>query len=138
MTPREQGKAITKALMGPERSERLADAAESRTFGADIAGYALDHVFGDIWARDGLDQPRRSLITMSVMVAMRQPHEFGIHMNIALDHGMPLQEIEEALIQMLPYVGFPAISSVLQVATKIVADRGLDKKGDYAGHRGLL
>lgn len=138
MTPREQGKAIARALMGPERSQLLADAAGSHTFGADIAGYALDHVFGDIGARDGLDQPRRSLVTMSVMVAMRQPHEFGIHMNVALDHGMPLQEIEEALIQMLPYVGFPAISSVLTIATKIIAERGLDKTADYAGHRGLL
>jgi len=35
---------------------------------------------------------------------------------------------EEAPIQMLPYVGFPAISGVLPAATKIVADRGLDKR----------
>ncbi|WP_317135220.1 carboxymuconolactone decarboxylase family protein [Nguyenibacter vanlangensis] len=91
-----------------------------------------------MWTREGLDQPRRSLITMTIMVALRQPHEFGLHMNFALDHGMPLREIEEALIQMLPYVGFPAISSVMPVATKIVAERGLDKKTDYAGHRGLL
>ncbi|MBB2199327.1 MAG: carboxymuconolactone decarboxylase family protein [Gluconacetobacter sp.] len=138
MTPRERGNAATRALMGPEPSERLAAAAASNTFGADIAGYAVDHVFGDIWMRDGLDQPRRSLITMTVMVALRQPHEFGLHMNFALDHGMKLREIEEALIQMLPYVGFPAISSVLPIATKIIAERGLDKTANYAGHRGLL
>lgn len=138
MTPREKGNAATLALMGTEQSERLANAAASNTFGADIAGYAVDHVFGDIWTRDGLDQAHRSLITMTVMVALRQPHEFGLHMNFALDHGMPLDEIEEALIQMLPYVGFPAISGVMPIATKIVAERGLDKKSNYAGHRGLL
>ncbi|ETN82741.1 carboxymuconolactone decarboxylase family protein [Paraburkholderia silvatlantica] len=138
MTARDKGNAATRELMGTEQSERLATAAASDTFGADIAGYAIDHVFGDIWTRKGLDQPRRSLITMTVMVAMRQPHEFGLHMNFALDHGMPLHEIEEALIQMLPYVGFPAISSVLPIATKIIAERGFDKTSDYAGHRGLL
>ncbi|GAN54624.1 carboxymuconolactone decarboxylase family protein [Tanticharoenia sakaeratensis] len=138
MTPREKGNAATLALMGPEQSERLAAAAASNTFGSDIAGYAVDHVFGNIWTRNGLDQARRSLITMTVMVALRQPHEFGLHMNFALDHGMPLDEIEEALIQMLPYVGFPAISGVMLIATKIVAERGLDKKSNYTGHRGLL
>ncbi|MDF3625894.1 hypothetical protein [Brytella acorum] len=48
MTPREKGNAATRALMGAEQSERLANAASSDTFGADIAGYAVDHVFGDI------------------------------------------------------------------------------------------
>jgi len=138
MTPREKGNATTRTLMGEAPSERLATAAESRTFGADIAGYAIDHVFGDIWTREGLNQPSRSLITMAVMVAMRQPHEFGIHMNIALNHGTTPREIEEALIQMLPYVGFPAISNVLPVATKILAERNLDTKEGYEGHRGLL
>ena len=98
----------------------------------------MDHGFGDIWTRDGREQERRSLVTRTVMVAVRQPDEFGLHMNFALDHGMPLREIEEALIQMLPYVGFPAISSVLPIATTIIAERGLDKTAGYAGHRGLL
>jgi 4-carboxymuconolactone decarboxylase len=130
MTPREKGNATTRLLMGAEQSERLSAAAESDTFGSDIAGYAIDHVFGDIWTRKGLDLPRRSLVTMAVMVALRQPHEFGLHMNSTLDNGMALHEIEEALIHMLPYVGFPAVSSVLPVATKIVAERGLDKKSE--------
>jgi len=114
--------------MGAEQSERLATAAESGTFGADIAGYAIDHVFGDIWTRKGLDQPRRSLITMAVMVAMRQPHEFGIHMNVALDHGMPLHEIEEALIQMLLTSGFPPFRMCCRLRRRSLPSEGSTRK----------
>jgi hypothetical protein len=42
---------------------------------------------------------------MSVMIAMRQPHEFAIHMGAGLNNGLTLKEIEEVLIQALPYVG---------------------------------
>jgi 4-carboxymuconolactone decarboxylase len=42
---------------------------------------------------------------MSVMIAMRQPHEFAIHMGAGLNYGLTLKEIEQVLIQALPYVG---------------------------------
>jgi hypothetical protein len=47
---------------------------------------------------------------MSVMIAMRQPYEFAIHMGAGLNKGLTLKEIEEVLIQALPYVGYPAIA----------------------------
>ena len=75
---------------------------------------------------------------MAVMVAMRQPNEFSIHMNIALNIGIEPTEIEEALIQILPYVGYPAVSTALAAASVVLRDRGLDTKPGYAGHRGLL
>jgi alkylhydroperoxidase/carboxymuconolactone decarboxylase family protein YurZ len=45
-----------------------------------VAAYAVDQVFADIWTRPGLDRRSRSLVSMPVMIAMRQPHEFVIHM----------------------------------------------------------
>jgi hypothetical protein len=39
---------------------------------------------------------------MSVMIAMRQPHEFAIHMGAGLNNDLTLKEIEEVLIQALP------------------------------------
>ena len=53
---------------------------------------------------------------MSVMIAMRQPHEFAIHMGAGLNNGLTLKEIEEVLIQALPYVGYPAIATALAAA----------------------
>jgi 4-carboxymuconolactone decarboxylase len=72
------------------------------------------------------------------MIALRQPHEFATHMNIGLNNGLTLGEIEEALIQTLPYVGFPAVATALAAAGKVIQERGLDKNPAYGGHRGLL
>jgi 4-carboxymuconolactone decarboxylase len=75
---------------------------------------------------------------MSVMIAMRQPHEFAIHMGAGLNNGLTLKEIEEVLIQALPYVGYPAIATALAAAAEVIKEHGLDLDENYTGHRGLL
>src|ERR1700722_4431983 len=137
MKRREAGQEIIREMMGEETAARLLASAESGTFGSTVAGFAIDQAFGEIWTRPGLDRKARSLVSMAVMVALRQPNEFAIHMNIALNNGLTLDEIEEALIQTLPYVGFPAIATALVAAAKVIQERGLDNSG-YRGHRGLL
>jgi 4-carboxymuconolactone decarboxylase len=76
MTNREAGINVVREMMGEEAAAKLSASADSNAFGAPIAAYALDQVFADIWTRPGLDRRSRSLISMSVMIAMRQPHEF--------------------------------------------------------------
>jgi len=138
MKRREVGEKIMCEMMGVEMAGRLMASAASGTFGSSVAGYAIDQAFGGIWTRPGMDRKARSLVSMAVMIALRQPNEFAIHMNIALNNGLTLDEIEEALVQTLPYVGFPAVATALAAAGKVIQERGLDKNSDYRGHRGLL
>ena len=138
MKRREAGEKIIHEMMGEETTGRLLASAESGTFGSSIARYAIDQAFGEIWTRPGLDRKARSLVCLAVMIALRQPNEFAIHMNIALNNGLTLDEIEEALVQTLPYVGFPAVATALTAASKVIQARGLDNNPAYGGHRGLL
>ena len=138
MTNREAGLEVIRGMMGPEAAEKLGASADSQAFGSPIAAYAIDQTFADIWTRPGLDKRSRSLVTIAVMVAMRQPNEFGIHMAAGLSNGLSLKEIEEVLVQVLPYVGFPAVSTALKAAQDVIKQRGLDNDQAYAGHRGLL
>jgi 4-carboxymuconolactone decarboxylase len=137
MERRESGEKIIREMMGEEAAGRLLASAGSGTFGSAVAGFAIDQ-FGEVWTRPGLDRKARSLVSMAVMIALRQPNEFAIHMNIALNNGLTLDEVEEALIQTLPYVGFPAVATALAAATNVINERGLDKRPAYGGHRGLL
>jgi 4-carboxymuconolactone decarboxylase len=132
------GRSVVREMMGEETADKLIASAESDTFGAVISELAIDEAFGEIWTRPGLDRKSRSLVTMAVMVALRQPHEFGIHMNIGLNNGLTLREIEEALIQTLPYVGYPAVANALAAANDVIKERGLGNDAEYGGHRGLL
>jgi 4-carboxymuconolactone decarboxylase len=138
MTNREAGINVVREMMGDQAAAKLSSSADSNTFGAPIAAYAVDQVFADIWTRPGLDRRSRSLVAMSVMIAMRQPHEFAIHMGAGLNNGLTLKEIEEVLIQALPYVGYPAIATALAAAAEVIEERGLEVDKNYAGHRGLL
>jgi 4-carboxymuconolactone decarboxylase len=138
MKRREAGEKIMREMMGVEMAGRLMASAASGTFGSSVAGYAIDQAFGEIWTRPGLDRKARSLVSMAVMIALRQPNEFAVHMNIALNNGLTLDEIEETLVQTLPYVGFPAVATALAAAAKVIQERGLDNNPAYVGHRGLL
>src|ERR1700761_3557182 len=98
MERRETGENIIREMMGEETAGRLLASAASGTFGSSVAQLAIDEAFGEIWARPGLDRQARSLVTMAVMIALRQPNEFAIHMRIALNNGLTLHEIEETII----------------------------------------
>ena len=138
MTNREAGLNVIKEMMGPEAADQLGSSANSKAFGAPVAAYALDQVFGDIWNRPGLDKRSRSLVTIAIMIAQRQPHEFGLQMAAGLSNGLSLEEIQEIVVQALPYVGYPAVSTALRAAQEVIKERGLDNAQEYAGHRGLL
>ena len=125
-------------MMGGETADMLISSAESGTFGSTHSAFAIDEAFGEIWTRPGLDRKARSLISMAVMVALRQPHEFAIHMNVGLNNDLSLDEMEEGLIQTLPYVGFPAVATALRTAEDVIQERGLNSDDTYGGHRGLL
>jgi 4-carboxymuconolactone decarboxylase len=69
---------------------------------------------------------------------LKKASEHAIHMGAGLNNGLTLNEIEEVLIQALPYVGYPAIATALAAAAEVIKEHGLDVDENYAGHRGLL
>jgi hypothetical protein len=60
MTNREAGINVVREIMGDQAAAKLSGSADSTTFGAPIAAYAVDQVFADIWTRPGLDRRSRS------------------------------------------------------------------------------
>ena len=73
MTNREAGINVVREMMGDHAAAKLSASADSNTFGAPIAAYAVDQVFADIWTRPGLDRRSRSLVAMSVMIPCVSP-----------------------------------------------------------------
>lgn len=71
MERRKDGTAVINEMMGDAMAGRLIASAESGTFGSDVACYAIDQAFGEIWTRPGLERKQRSLVSMAVMIALR-------------------------------------------------------------------
>lgn len=135
----ERGLRVFGELLGEQAAAAMQSAVEQgEGFGAPIAALATGFAFADVWGRDGLARRERSLVTMGVLIAQRQTAELKNHVRIAVRNGLTVREIEETLIQALPYVGFPAVASAMTAVLETVRELGLDTKSRTSEERGLL
>lgn len=124
--------------MGADRAAEMRAMIASDHFGAAIAQLAVDYAFGDVWSRDGLERKQRSLVVIGVLIAQRQQSELKNHIRIGLTNGLTVREIEEALIQTLPYVGFPAVAGAMTAIIEVLREKGLDTATRTSNERGML
>ena len=134
----ERGLQVFAEIMGQEGAKRMAEAMASDTFGAAIATLSTDFAFGSVWARDGLDRKQRSLVTIAILIALRQPAELRNHVRIGAANGLTVREFEETLIQAIPYVGFPAVATATTAVLETLREMGVDTSSPTSEERGLL
>jgi 4-carboxymuconolactone decarboxylase len=135
---REAGKEIFEKMMGPNAARQMAAAAEETSGLAALAGLGLDFAFGAVWSRPGLELKQRSLIVIAILITTRMWPELKNHIRIGIRNGLTRTEIEEALIQCLPYVGFPAVASASGLIIEVLRELGLDTDTKTAEEKGLL
>ena len=100
----------------PDDVTRLSDGG----FADDLGDLSLDHVFGALWTRPGLDRRSRSLATLGALIALRASDELKIHFQIAQNNGLTLEVIEEVIYHMTGYAGYPAAVSARKVAREVL------------------
>jgi len=87
------------------------DPAQARQGIVDALGgvgeLAYDFAFGELWARDVLSRRDRSLVTVAILGMLKAVDELAVHVPGALNHGCSRQEIEEVMVQLTAYGGFP-------------------------------
>ena len=90
-------------------------------FADELGDMSVDHVFGALWTRPGLDRRSRSLVTLGALIALRAGDELKYHVPIALRNGLTVEEIEEVIYHMAGYVGYPAAATARNVAREVLA-----------------
>jgi 4-carboxymuconolactone decarboxylase len=123
MSKREKARQIIAAMIPGWRLDTV-DATAPKPFAHELEDLAIDHAYGDLWARDGLDRRVRSMITIAMMVAVRDADEMRIHIPAAIRNGVTLEEIEEILYHASGYVGFPAAAGARNVAVGALTEAG--------------
>ncbi|MEU2021295.1 carboxymuconolactone decarboxylase family protein [Streptomyces sp. NPDC016469] len=120
---RAAGEQVVREMFGEEFLQKnLAAAADGDGPGADTARLALEQCFGEIWARPGLDRRSRSLVTLGVLMAQGHQWEIRNHVLGGLGNGLTAQEILEAVIQTIPYVGLPAAGQAMSTAARALQE----------------
>ena len=118
-SPRSQGLEIFRDMMPGVLPDGV-DSLRDGTFGDELAELSLDHVFGALWSRPGLDRRSRSLVTLGALIALRATEELKFHFPIALRNGLTRAELEEVVYHVAGYAGYPAAATARQVASDIL------------------
>ncbi len=84
----------------------------------DIGAMIVDHAYGDIFARPGLDPKTRELTACAALAAMGSIDEgpLGVHVQAARTLGATEAEVFETLLNIAPYAGYPAAQRAIVVA----------------------
>ena len=121
----EQGIALAESMLGEEFGQRMRAMMHSGGFLSDMARLGMAHSYTDCWSRDGLDRRARSLLTIGALIAMKQPEELKNHVRIGLSNGLTMKELEEALIHLSTYVGYPNMSPSNNAVREVLIEKGL-------------
>ena len=118
-------------MSSPEKRQRgLAKFAEVMQFTPpDIPGDAflditIEHLFADVWARPGLGTRERRLITLSILVTLGNELTLRLHFGAAMQSGdLSDQEIDELILHVAHYGGWPMAAVASQVVRQLRAER---------------
>ncbi|MFY0681447.1 MAG: carboxymuconolactone decarboxylase family protein [Thalassovita sp.] len=102
----DRGMAMRKQVLSPEHVER--SLAASDEFSRPMQELVTEFCWGAVWARPGLSPRDRSLINLSMIAALGRNKELALHTKGALRNGVTTEEIQEVLLQIAVYCGFPA------------------------------
>jgi 4-carboxymuconolactone decarboxylase len=125
---REDGAQIVRRMFGQAFLDRtMGGGSQGEGAPAAMAGFALEHCYGDVWTRPGLSLRERSLVTLGILVAAGHPDELANHVLGARGNGLTREELAELALHSAPYVGFPAAGQAMGAILKAWADADTER-----------
>lgn len=89
-------------------------------FTAPLQELVTHHAWGNTWQRKGIDLKTRSIVTVSMLVALGRMHELKIHVRGALNNGVSPEELQEIFMHASVYCGFPAAVDAFRTASEVI------------------
>ena len=133
-----EGRQPAERLSDAERDVRAADVRRTLTGGraaadpstdlanmqrvlGDVGTLSFRWAFGEIWSRPQLPRRDRSLIVIAILGALGQESELAFHVRAGLNYGLTRSEIEEIMVHLSMYAGFPKAVDGMRVAREAFA-----------------
>lgn len=83
--------------------------------GSDVERFLTEYCFGDIYTRNGLDIKTRELLAYCVLTTLEAESQLRSHLQGNLAVGNTKEILAAAIIQCLPYIGFPPAIKALKI-----------------------
>ena len=115
-----KGLEIQTPLYGDEIKQALSGLPED--MGADAARFLTEVCFGDFYTREGLDIKTRELLFVAALATTGNTATLKSHIKGNLKAGNSKETITAAMIQCLPYIGFPNTIAALKTLKEVIAE----------------
>jgi len=104
-----------------KRQAILGDRPPATDFTRAFQDLVAKSAWDSIWTRPGLDDGTRRLLALTALAAQGRWDEFRMHVRAGLDRELEPCDLEEALLQLAIYAGFPAAKTGFQIASEELA-----------------
>jgi 4-carboxymuconolactone decarboxylase len=121
------GMKVRREVLGDAHVDRSLQKLSPLT--EEFQDYITRNAWGSIWTRPGLPRHTRSLLTISMMVALGHDEELKLHLNAARNNGVTRDEIKEVLLQTAVYCGVPAANHAFALASEVFAAQDAAESG---------
>jgi 4-carboxymuconolactone decarboxylase len=112
------GLATRRAVLGHDYVQASLDKATP--FNEPLQELVTRHAWGNTWQRKGIDLRTRSIVTVSMLIALGRMHELKIHVRGALNNGVTIAELQEIFMHSSVYCGFPAAVDAFRTASEVI------------------
>jgi 4-carboxymuconolactone decarboxylase len=118
---RERGERLLRKVDGDRVADNLLREYES--VAPDFTRYLVEFAFGEIYAREG-DLRHKELIAIASLATMGGcDRQLETHVHGAFNVGLTESEIVEAVMTLIPYVGFPRALNAMAVVKRVIEKR---------------
>ena len=118
----DKGFEMRKKVLGDDYvNQSFANASE---FDKPFQEFVTESAWGEVWTRDELDNKTKSIITMSVLLAIRAENEIALHTRGAINNGVSAEELRAIAIHASVYAGVPSAISGMKVIKKVLQEMG--------------
>ena len=114
------GLSNRRAVLGAAHVDR--SLAGAGAFATPWQDFITRYAWGEIWGDDTLPWKTRSLVTLSIMVALGREEEFKLHIRPALANGVTLPELRALLKQAAVYAGVPAANGAFRWVREVLGE----------------
>lgn len=117
---KERGAHMRNLVLGKEHVDRTF--AGTNTFNFDFQELIAAVPWGSVWTRPAMDKHDRSLVTLSLLIALNREQEFKMHVRAALNNGVTVIELRELILHSSIYCGFPAANEAYRIAEEVLRE----------------
>jgi 4-carboxymuconolactone decarboxylase len=87
----------------------------------DLGRMIVEHSYGEVFSRKGIDLKTRELSACAALAAIGSATTetpLRVHINAALNVGASREEIIETMVNLAPYIGYPATQRAIRIAAE--------------------